>query len=291
MTELDPGALQGQSRANLTPCLACSESWPACLGACCPLPGTAPFRLASLGHRCPTLLAFAKETKEERWRLLESTASDSSSPWSVPSSVLVQCGVTSTVEPPKSLSPHKAGLPVDGIMHDEHFVLVPGPFFFLQQKKLKMSTLDAALEIKDRAETVQRQTREALVTALLLFPCSPLLSAGSCWGPVATLTTSYRAPRVPFAPASGLVRPCCRTTARPWPIPAHPSCASQKFQESCMSPHRKGRGPAAPGTRSAYLLLLLQNDLHTIHRHNEAHFLLLDVLGFKLILWATEAST
>lgn len=204
-------------------------------------PGTAPFHLASLGHRCPTLLAFANKLEEERWALLESTASDSSSPWSAPSPVLVQCGVTSTVEPPKSLSPHEAGLPVDGIMHDEHLVLIPGPFFFLQQKKLKMSTLDAALENKDRAETVQGQTQEALVTALLLFPCSPLLSAGSCQGPAMSHTTSCRVPRVPFAPASGPARPCYGTTAHPWLTPAHPSCAFQKFQGSCVSPHCKGR--------------------------------------------------
>lgn len=40
--------------------------------------------------------------------------------------------VRSTAEPQKPLSPHPTALPVDGIMHDEHFVFIPGPFFFLQ---------------------------------------------------------------------------------------------------------------------------------------------------------------
>lgn len=96
-----------------------------------------------------------------------------SSPWPVPSMVPAWRGVNGMTEPPRPPSPHQAGLPVDGIVHDEHFVLIPGPFFFLQRKKLKMSTSDAALEIKDRAETVQGQNWEALVTALLLLPCNP----------------------------------------------------------------------------------------------------------------------
>lgn len=48
-------------------------------------------------------------------------------------------------------------LPVNGIMHDKHFVLIPGPFFFLQGKKLKISTSDAALMIENRAEAVLGQ--------------------------------------------------------------------------------------------------------------------------------------
>lgn len=48
-------------------------------------------------------------------------------------------------------------LPVNGIVHDEHFVLVPGPFFFLQGKKLKMSTSDAALVTENGAEAVLGQ--------------------------------------------------------------------------------------------------------------------------------------
>lgn len=51
----------------------------------------------------------------------------------------------------------QAILPVNGIVHDEHFVLVPGPFFFLQGKKLKMSTSDAALVIENGAEAVLGQ--------------------------------------------------------------------------------------------------------------------------------------
>lgn len=64
--------------------LACSESWPPHSGACRPLPGTAGAlscsHSASLGHRCPMLLAFAHEMEEESWGLLESTASEGSCP-------------------------------------------------------------------------------------------------------------------------------------------------------------------------------------------------------------------
>ena len=159
------------------------------------------------------------------------------SPWSVPSRVPVQCGVNGMAEPPKSPSPHQAGLPVDGIMHDKHFVLVPGPFFFLQQKKLKMSTSDAALEIKDRAEAVQGQTREALVTALLLLPCNSSPRPGSCWGPAMSHITSHGAPRAPSSPTSGQAQPPCGNMAHPWLIPAHPSFSqpsrvSQKFKDA-----------------------------------------------------------
>lgn len=37
-------------------------------------------------------------------------------------------------------------------------------------------------------------------------------------------------------------------------------------------------------SRVTHLFLLLQNHFHTIHGDHDAHFLLLDVLGFKLIL-------
>lgn len=53
--------------------------------------------------------------------------------------------------------PSQVILPVNGIMHDKHFVLIPGPFFFLQGKKLKISTSDAALMIENRAEAVLGQ--------------------------------------------------------------------------------------------------------------------------------------
>jgi len=45
-----------------------------------------------------------------------------------------------------------------------------------------MSTSDAALEIRNRAETVQGQPQELLVTVLLLLPCNPLLRARPFWG-------------------------------------------------------------------------------------------------------------
>lgn len=41
---------------------------------------------------------------------------------------------------------------------------------------------------------------------------------------------------------------------------------------------------APVGLGKSHLLLLAQNHLHPIHRHNDAHFLLLDVLGFEFIL-------
>lgn len=151
----NPEALQGPRRANLTPS--------PCLGACRPLPSTAGAiphsHLAALGHRHHVLLAFANEMEEESWGLLRGTASEGSCPprgrqqlpWSGPGRGLVR-----GKEPGRAAqrpSSRQAGLPVDGIVHDEHFVLIPSPFFFLQGKKLKMSTSDAVLEIKDRAET------------------------------------------------------------------------------------------------------------------------------------------
>lgn len=72
-----------------------------------------------------------------------------------------------------------------------------------------MSTSDAALEIKDRAETVQGQIWEALVTALLLLPCNPSPKNKS-WGPPSTL-------------AIGLAQQPRRNIANLWLIPAHPS--------------------------------------------------------------------
>jgi len=43
--------------------------------------------------------------------------------------------------------------------------------------------------------------------------------------------------------------------------------------------------PSAPaGLGKPHLLLLAQNDLHPIHGHDDAHFLLLNVLGFEFIL-------
>lgn len=41
-------------------------------------------------------------------------------------------------------------------------------------------------------------------------------------------------------------------------------------------------GPA--GLEKSHLLLLAQNHLHPVHGHNDAHFLLLNVLGFEFIL-------
>lgn len=153
-------------------------------------------------------------------------------------------------EPPRPPSPHQAGLPVDGIVHDEHFVLIPGPFFFLQRKKLKMSTSDAALEIKDRAETVQGQTWEALVTALLLLPCNPSLRVASCWGPAMS-----HLPRDPLGPFYTHIRTGSATLREHgfiWnaadpspslPLPAHQS--SPEIQGCCRSLRREGRAPAA----------------------------------------------
>lgn len=43
--------------------------------------------------------------------------------------------------------------------------------------------------------------------------------------------------------------------------------------------------PSAPaGLEKSHLLLLAQNHLHPVHRHNDAHFLLLNVFGFEFIL-------
>lgn len=86
--------------------------------------------------------------------------------------VLVWCGVGKghSRATPASI-PHPTALPVDGIMHDEHFVLVPGPFSFLQGKKLKMSTSDAVLENKDRAERQSRDIFGKLLSQLCC--CSP----------------------------------------------------------------------------------------------------------------------
>lgn len=119
----------------------------------------------------------------------------SSSPWSVPSRVLVRGKEHGRAA--QCPSSRQADSPVDGIVHDEHFVLIPSPFFFLQGKKLKMSTSDAVLEIKDRAQTVQGQTREALVRALLL-PWNPSLRARSCWGPAMSHVASHGDPLSPF---------------------------------------------------------------------------------------------
>lgn len=173
-------------------------------------------------------------------------------PRPVPSMVPAWRGVNGMTEPLRPPSPHQAGLPVDGIVHDEHFVLIPGPFFFLQRKKLKMSTSDAALEIKDRAETVQGQTWEALVTALLLLPCNPSPRAGSCWGPAMSHITSHGTLRAPSIPTSGLAQPPCRNMASSGTqlIPAHPSLSQptrvpQKLKDAA--------GPRA--TRGGLLLL------------------------------------
>lgn len=42
--------------------------------------------------------------------------------------------------------------------------------------------------------------------------------------------------------------------------------------------------PAQAGLGKSHLLLLAQNHLHPVHGHNDAHFLLLNILGFELIL-------
>lgn len=47
--------------------------------------------------------------------------------------------------------------------------------------------------------------------------------------------------------------------------------------------------PRAPaGLEKSHLLLLAQNHLHAVHGHNDAHFLLLNVLGFEFILMGTK---
>lgn len=43
--------------------------------------------------------------------------------------------------------------------------------------------------------------------------------------------------------------------------------------------------PAGSWCRAAHLFLLLQDHFHPVHRDHDAHFLLLDVLGFELVLW------
>lgn len=58
-----------------------------------------------------------------------------------------------------------------------------------------MSTSDAVLEIKDRAETVQGQTWEAPVPALLLLLCNLSPRTGSCWGPAMSHITSHGPPK------------------------------------------------------------------------------------------------
>lgn len=43
--------------------------------------------------------------------------------------------------------------------------------------------------------------------------------------------------------------------------------------------------PSAPaGLEKSHLLLLAQNHLHPVHGHDDAHFLLLNVLGFEFVL-------
>lgn len=112
-----------------------------------------------------------------------------------------------------------------------------------------MSTSDAVLEIKDRAETVQGQTWEALVPALLLLPCNFLPRAGSCWGPVMSHITSHRASQAPSTPTSGLAQPPSGNMAPPWLIPAHPSLSQPtgfpEIQGCCRSLHCVGRASAA----------------------------------------------
>lgn len=46
-----------------------------------------------------------------------------------------------------------------------------------------------------------------------------------------------------------------------------------------------GLAPSAPARlEKSHLLLLAQNHLHPVHRHDDAHFLLLNVLGFEFVL-------
>lgn len=75
-------------------------------------------------------------------------------------------------------------------MHDEHFVLIPGPFFFLQGKKLKMSTSDAALEIEHGAEAV-------------LGRCSPRLCCSPAPADGLPCPKTPRVPITPRCPATG----------------------------------------------------------------------------------------
>lgn len=147
-------------------------------------------------------------------------------------------------------SHQQAGLPVDGIVHDEHFVLIPGPFFFLQQKKLKMSTSDAALEIKNRADAVQGRTREALVASLLLLHCKPLPRASSCWGWRCPTPPPTRHPEPLLRPRQDWLCHPAGTQLIHGSSPAHPSLSqttrvSQKFKD-----------PAGPCTTRGGLSLL-----------------------------------
>lgn len=47
--------------------------------------------------------------------------------------------------------------------------------------------------------------------------------------------------------------------------------------------------PGLAGQGEPHLLLLAQDHLHTIHRHNDAHLLLLNVFGFEFILMGRQA--
>lgn len=52
--------------------------------------------------------------------------------------------------------------------------------------------------------------------------------------------------------------------------------------------HGQGQRPGHAGLEKPHLLLLAQDHLHAVHGHDDAHLLLLNVLGFEFILMGRQ---